>query len=129
MEENMKNKLTKIIIFSLIATIMFSFCMPIVVNATQIGGLNVTDDDVKTRGDVEGFNTLLTNILSLIRTIGIAIGICVIAYLGIKYITGSVEEKADYKKSFIPLIVGIIVLMGVLQIAAMLFSLGSGGTA
>lgn len=129
MEENMKNKLTKIIIFSLIATIMFSFCMPIVVNATQIGGLNVTDDDVKTRGDVEGFNTLLTNILSLIRTIGIGIGICVIAYLGIKYITGSVEEKADYKKSFIPLIVGIIVLMGVLQIAAMLFSLGSGGTA
>lgn len=125
----MKNKLTKIIIFSLIATIMFSFCMPIVVNATQIGGLNVTDDDVKTRGDVEGFNTLLTNILSLIRTIGIGIGICVIAYLGIKYITGSVEEKADYKKSFIPLIVGIIVLMGVLQIAAMLFSLGSGGTA
>ena len=129
MEENMKNKLTKIIIFSLIATIMFSFCMPIVVNATQIGGLNVTDGDVKTRGDVEGFNTLLTNILSLIRTIGIGIGICVIAYLGIKYITGSVEEKADYKKSFIPLIVGIIVLMGVLQIAAMLFSLGSGGTA
>ena len=125
----MKNKLTKIIIFSLIATIMFSFCMPIVVNATQIGGLNVTDGDVKTRGDVEGFNTLLTNILSLIRTIGIGIGICVIAYLGIKYITGSVEEKADYKKSFIPLIVGIIVLMGVLQIAAMLFSLGSGGTA
>ena len=124
----MKNKLTKIIIFSLIATIMFSFCMPIVVNATDVAGISIEDGKIGADSNGE-FNTLLINILKLIRTIGIGIGICVIAYLGSKYITGSVEEKADYKKSFIPLIVGIVVLMGTLQIASMLFSLGSGGSA
>lgn len=92
----MKNKLTKIIIFSLIATIMFSFCMPIVVNATDVAGISIEDGKIGADSNGE-FNTLLINILKLIRTIGIGIGICVIAYLGIKYITGSVEEKADYK--------------------------------
>ena len=48
-----------------------------------------------------------------------------IAILGLKYMLGSVEEKADYKKSFVPLIVGAIVVMGATQIATMIFSLAS----
>ena len=43
--------------------------------------------------------------------------------LGIKYMLGSVEEKAEYKKSFMPLIVGVVVVTLALQIAAMIFSL------
>ena len=34
---------------------------------------------------------------------------------------GSLEEKAEYKKSMIPLIVGIIVVMGATTIANVLF--------
>ena len=41
--------------------------------------------------------------------------------LGIKYMMGSVEEKADYKKSLVPLIVGIIVVMAATQIMTMIF--------
>lgn len=43
--------------------------------------------------------------------------------LGVKYMLGSVEEKAEYKKSFVPLIVGAVVVMAATQIATMLFSL------
>ena len=35
---------------------------------------------------------------------------------------GSVEEKAEYKKSFIPLVVGILVIMAATSIATLLFS-------
>lgn len=39
--------------------------------------------------------------------------------------TGSLEEKAEYKKSFIPLIVGIIVIMAATAIATTIFSIAS----
>ncbi len=35
---------------------------------------------------------------------------------------GSAEEKADYKKSLIPLVVGIVVVMAATQIMTMIFS-------
>ena len=34
---------------------------------------------------------------------------------------GSTEERAEYKKSFMPLIIGIIVVVAAAQIATMIF--------
>lgn len=36
---------------------------------------------------------------------------------------GSVEEKADYKKSFIPLIIGIILVVAAASIATFIFNM------
>ncbi len=62
-------------------------------------------------------------VIAYIRNAAIIIGIVIILILGIKYMTGSVEEKAGYQKSFVPLIVGIIVVMAATSIASFLFSL------
>ena len=53
------------------------------------------------------------NILTPIITVGVVISITMVMVLGMKYMLGSVEEKAEYKKSMIPMltsstIVGII---------------------
>lgn len=69
-----------------------------------------TDDILKLAGKILGF-------LQWIALIG---GVLIIAVLGIKYMMGSLEEKAEYKKSMIPLIVGIIVVMGATTIANLL---------
>ena len=44
--------------------------------------------------------------------IGIIIAVIVGTILGIKFMIGSVEEKADIKKLLIPYIVGCIVVFG-----------------
>ena len=62
-------------------------------------------------------------IISMIRNISIIAGVIIIVILGFKYMMGSVEEKAGYQKSFIPLIVGIVVIMGATSIASFLFNL------
>ena len=41
------------------------------------------------------------------------LSIIVIGLLGIKYMTGSVEEKADYKKSMIPFLIGTVLIVAV----------------
>ncbi len=62
-------------------------------------------------------------VIAYIRNAAIIIGVVIILILGIKYMTGSVEEKAGYQKSFVPLIVGIVVVMAATSIASFLFSL------
>ena len=49
-------------------------------------------------------------ILDFITTIGIVQAVIVLIILGIKYMIGSVEEKAEYKKSMIPYLIGIVMV-------------------
>ena len=62
-------------------------------------------------------------VIAYIRNASILIGVVIIIILGIKYMLGSVEEKAGYQKSFVPLVVGIIVVMAATSIASFLFSI------
>ena len=43
---------------------------------------------------------------TIIRTIGTVISVVALIIIGIKYMLGSVEERADYKKSLVPYVVG-----------------------
>ena len=57
-----------------------------------------------------------STILSVITSLGMVIAVLMSAILGIKYMLGSVEEKADYKKGLIPYFVGAILLFGICTI-------------
>ena len=48
-------------------------------------------------------------IIEVIRVIGIIVTVISLMLLGIKYMTGSVEEKADYKKTMIPYLIGVVI--------------------
>ena len=74
--------------------------------------------------DTTSLNSKAGKILAYIRNIAVIAGVIIITILGVKYMTGSLEEKAEYKKSFIPLIVGIIVIMAATAIAT-IFSIAS----
>lgn len=50
------------------------------------------------------FNTLVT--------IGVVVAVIVSTFLGIKFIMGSVEEKAEIKQSLIPFVVGCVIIFG-----------------
>ena len=53
---------------------------------------------------------VINAIITVIQTIGIILSVIVIGILGVKYMTGSVEERADYKKSLIPYLIGTVLL-------------------
>lgn len=62
-----------------------------------------------------GNETVPTNVTKMIGTIanaiqiiGIVLSAIILVMLGIKYVMGSAEEKADYKKSMIPFLIGAI---------------------
>lgn len=47
-------------------------------------------------------------ILGAIRNISVVVSVIALMIIGLKYIFGSVEEKADYKKSMLPYVIGCI---------------------
>ena len=63
--------------------------------------------------DIEPITDKGAIILNTLTTIGIILSVIVLVILGIKYMLGSVEEKAEYKKTMIPYLVGVFMLAAV----------------
>ena len=62
--------------------------------------------------DKDKVGKTIGNVLTNIRTMGIILSIIIIIIMGIKYMVSSVEEKANYKESAVPYIVGVLLLAG-----------------
>lgn len=62
----------------------------------------------------------ISTILSVITSIGMIVAVLMSGILGLKYMLGSVEEKADYKKDMIPYLVGAILLFGICTVVKVL---------
>lgn len=63
-------------------------------------------------------------ILTTITNIGMILAVLMIAIIGVKYMLGSVEEKAEYKKDMIPYLVGACLLFGITVIVKVLQQIG-----
>lgn len=51
-------------------------------------------------------------IVGFIQVIGTIISVAMLTVIGIKYVLGSAEEKAEYKKSLKPYLIGAILIFG-----------------
>ncbi len=76
-----------------------------------------------TYGDTGDLQDKAGKIMGLIRNVAVIASVIIIMVLGVKYMLGSVEEKADYKKSFMPLIIGIILVVSATSIATFIFNM------
>lgn len=74
--------------------------------------------------------TKVTNIgnqiIGILTTVGVVIAVIVLLILGIKYMMGSASEKAEYKKTMIPYLVGAILIFGASAITKVVVSIGQG---
>ncbi len=79
-------------------------------------------------GDISG-NTFGTwhihgagnKVVQIVSTIGSILSVIVIIVLGIKYMLGSVEERADYKKSMLPYLIGAGFIFAASNIANIIY--------
>ena len=67
-----------------------------------------------------------STIITVIRVVGIIVTVICLMLIGIKYMMGSVEEKADYKKSMIPYFIGVFIFFSLSQILPVIINLVSG---
>ena len=87
----------------------------------------INPDDYDPSKSTEEVPTIITEkagaIFTIIQIVAIVISVIVIAIMGIKYLMGSVEQKADYKKTMIPYIVGVVLLVSIPTLIRVIYNL------
>ena len=98
----------------LISTIL-TIAVLVMAFAEKIGGVDVNPN---TQGNAANNVTNVGgNVLGIIQVVGTIIAVGVIMVLGIRYMMGSAEEKASYKKTMLPYIVGAVLLFAASNLA------------
>ena len=107
-------KLIKILPIVMVVLMIMTTVSPVLATSGTIGGVQI---DVGKTGSTGGVTAIGNSILSIIRVVGIVIAVGVLMVLGIKYMMGSAEEKAEYKKTMLPYLIGAIILFAAVNIA------------
>lgn len=80
-----------------------------------------TDPSTLTGTDTTSFNKAGQNIIGVIQAIGSITAVVVLVALGIKYMMGSVEEKAEYKKTLMPYVIGAVLIFAASNLASVIY--------
>ncbi len=84
------------------------------------GGLHGTATNAQ--NDITGIGN---KIIGIITTVGVVVAVVILLVLGIKYMMGSASEKAEYKKTMIPYIVGAVLIFGASAITKVVVNLAA----
>lgn len=70
------------------------------------------------------YSSTVRSLIGYINVIGVVISVIVLIVIGIKYLLGSVEEKAEYKKTMMGYLIGALLLFSTTTIANILYNIG-----
>lgn len=116
-------KKTMKLISILLMVVMICFTLSTVVRASgRVDNIIGIMDNSSANG-VENVASIGGQIADIITTVGIVVAVIVILVLGIKYMMGSASEKAEYKKTMIPYVVGAMLILGGSAIVKIIFSI------
>lgn len=113
-----RNHINKLFIIFTIMVLFIIICMPKSFAEVKPGDLT---------GEIQGDDTIdldfVDKLTDMLRLIGTFLAVGVMMVIGIKYISGSIEEKASYKKTMMPYIIGCILIFGASTIAPMIIDI------
>ena len=126
-------KLSKVLLASLVALMMmFSFAQPVAFAqsdaSTSATKAQTTLSDLEKKisadtTDTSAANEIGATVINWIWGISIVVAVVVLMIIGLKFILGSTSEKAEYKKSLIPVVVGVLILVFATTIVKVLFGI------
>ncbi len=102
-----KNILVKIIFITLIFIVLSSLIMNVQASFDP-DKYNVT---IATKEEAKPVYTMGEKLFGSLKNIATVVAILTIAVIGLKYIFGSVEQKAEYKATLIPWFVGAVLVV------------------
>jgi len=104
---------------TLILIILLCMLVSTSVFADSVGGYEF---NIKTPDNTEDATTVAGSILKMAQWVSIVAAVIIITIVGLKYMFGSLEEKAQYKKSMIPLVVGVSIVALATTITRIIFT-------
>ena len=72
-------------------------------------------------GNSDIFQDKVGIILGVVQLVGSLAAVICLIVLGVKYMTGSVEEKAEYKKTLLPYFIGALMVFGITNLLNVIY--------
>lgn len=72
--------------------------------------------------DTEVVTTAAGKIVGFLQVVGSVVSVAILVVVGIRYMLGSVEEKAEYKKKMMAYVIGAILIFGAVTVASMVYN-------
>lgn len=109
-------------ILTTIATIL----LVVMMGFTTVYGAFTPNDITAVDGDSQNaLKTIGGKILGVLQAVGVILAVIILTVIGIKYMMGSAEEKAEYKKTMMPYIIGAIIVFAAPTIANLIYKFGT----
>ena len=118
-------KTVKILSLALMIMLLVATTTTVMAASAQTG---ITPESITGQSDVDitGITNIGNSIVKVLTTIGIVASVIVLIVLGIKYMMGSAEEKAEYKKTLMPYIIGAALIFAASTIANIVYNFMQG---
>lgn len=118
MKKNILKKFIFIMLSFLLLTILLNnFC---IATSFEPGAYN---PGTVTRDDAEEVFTMGEKIFGTLRNIAAIIAVITISIIGLRYMFGSVDQKAEYKATMMPWVIGILIVVSITTILDIIQSL------
>lgn len=117
----MSKKTMKILTTIITMLLIVSMGVPVVFGA-KIGNVEIKPDQTNT----ENITGVGNKLMGVLQVVGILTAVIILMVLGIKYMMGSAEEKAEYKKTMMPYIIGAILIFAATTIANAVYNFVTG---
>ena len=117
----MKKNIIKIINILIILMAIVTM-LSTTVNAT----LDPSKITASTTTDTAAITKVGNQEVGILTTVGVVLSVVILIVIGIKYMMGSAEEKAEYKKTMMPYIIGAALIFAASAIATVVYNFMTG---
>ena len=117
----MKKKIFKVISLILILILFLSVSYNNVFASDAGAIIDPNDYEPDSMASAENADNILTignDIIGFLQIAGSILSVIVLVVVGIKYMIASAEERAEYKKTLMPYVIGAIMVFGITNILA-----------
>ena len=112
--------------------IFTSILLIMMIISVSISSFALQPTDMKGDTSAQGTSEIQNvgnSIIGILQVVGIVLSVIILIVLGIKYMMGSAEEKAEYKKTMMPYIVGAALIFAASALAQVIYQFFTGVSA
>ena len=118
-------KTIKILLIALMLVSIFTVTVNAKGDNSSSSGVNPTNYTGSSNYDVNSISNVGNQVITIVSTIGSIASVIVLVVLGLKYMMGSAEEKAEYKKTLLPYVIGAALVFAASTIATVVYNFTS----
>ncbi len=123
----MQSKKLRYIIIFFIIVFLLNLYIPNISSAYDAkSALGSLENYGQITGNSDIFQDKVGRILRVIQIVGSLVAIIALIVLGVKYMMGTIEEKAEYKKTLLPYFIGAMMVFGISNLLEIVYLVAIG---